>query len=486
MKLHVTRLIAAAVASTLVLAGPPPAAAKRGKQEAPAAAESSTDKVDKSFAELTDGATLRSGFLDTYEKGDHLYLAVPPDRLERELLLVPRIGRGIGAGGLYSGLMYDRVEAAVVVLVRRGDRVFLEQRPHRFTAVPGSPEAIAAERSYGGSVLAAAKVEAERQDGTLLIDVYPWVVSDLLNAEARLRDALRWRLEPGEPVGDKMRPATPITFYLDPSIPEVYRPTVAAGIEGWKAAFEAAGWVDAIRAAPLPEGADPDDSRYPTIRWITSDDRGFGAVGNPIADPRTGEILDADVLVEAGMVEGFLGQDRALVRTRSGAEAVLSPGFRTGPGGLEVDGFGLFLGAQVSLARLALAAGGAGGAGDALAAQGPSGGGAPPADPLPEYVRQTLLWTILHEVGHDLGLNHNFRASSSTPVERLHDREWTGRHGLGGSVARFELTRLGDRIGARLKPPASFDDYTRAHLEESAARIGAVLEAQLTVGLPGS
>lgn len=120
------------------------------------------------FEEVVRGATAREGFLDTYEKGDHLWLAVPPDRLGKDLLLVPRLDRGIGAGGLFGGLMFDRQAASIVAFERHGDRVFLVKRAHRFTAPAGSPEAASVALSFGESVLQSAPVAATRPDGALV------------------------------------------------------------------------------------------------------------------------------------------------------------------------------------------------------------------------------------------------------------------------------------------------------------------------------
>src|SRR5690554_7188703 len=83
------------------------------------------------FAELTRGATARTGFFDTYQKGDNLYLAVPRDRLGQDFLMALEISQGIGAAGLFGGTMLDIFEGAIVALERHGDRVFLVQRPHR-------------------------------------------------------------------------------------------------------------------------------------------------------------------------------------------------------------------------------------------------------------------------------------------------------------------------------------------------------------------
>ena len=78
-----------------------------------------------------------------------------------------------------------------------------------------------------------------------------------------------------------------------------------AGVNRWAKAFEAAGFKDAIRGEILPDSVDPEDIRYATLRWSTSDEPGYGAIGPSIVDPRTGEILDADLLFEANMVQGF-------------------------------------------------------------------------------------------------------------------------------------------------------------------------------------
>src|SRR3712207_4691899 len=117
----------------------------------------------------------------------------------------------------------------------------------------------------------------------------------------------RWRLECAAPAaaGEPCTPKKPIVYYLDPNIPEEYRPAMMAGVNRWARAFEAAGFKDAIRAEMLPEGADAEDIRYPTLRWNTSDEAGYGAIGPSIVDPRTGEILDADILFEANMAQGF-------------------------------------------------------------------------------------------------------------------------------------------------------------------------------------
>ena len=244
----------------------------------------------------------------------------------------------------------------------------------------------------------------------------------------------RWRLEPGERVGDLRRPVQPITYYIDRNVPDRYRGWFKEAVENWNTAFEAAGWVDAIRALDLPEDADPNDIRYSVLRWNTSDDPGYGAIGPHKVDPRTGEILDADILFEANLFRGFRNMWRDVVNPVTAAEAfemALGVGEFEDPeqnvAGVELPGFASALGAQGALAGLVLAAR------DEIN----------PGDPLPdELLRQYTMWVVMHEVGHTLGLRHNFRSSASTPMDQLHNAEFTRENGIYSSVMDYPTVNL--------------------------------------------
>ena len=252
----------------------------------------------------------------------------------------------------------------------------------------------------------------------------------------------RWRLEPAERVGDRWRPVEPITYYVDRTVPDEYRGWFKEAVENWNTAFEEAGWVDAIRALDLPEDADPNDIRYSVLRWNTSDDPNYIAMGPSKVDPRTGEILDADILFEANGFRGFRNTWRNIVNPVTAAEAfemALGVGEFVAPDpnlpGAELPGFGSALEAQGALAGLVLAA----------------RGELDPGDPLPnELLRQYTIWLVMHEVGHTLGLRHNFRSSASTPMDRLHNTEFTGRNGVYSSVMEYPTVNLappGERNG---------------------------------------
>ena len=239
----------------------------------------------------------------------------------------------------------------------------------------------------------------------------------------------RWRLEPGERVGDLWRPVEPITYYIGPSVPEQYREWFHEGVENWNTAFEAAGWEGAVQAEDLPEGADPNDIRYSVLRWNTSDDPGYGAIGPSKVDPRTGETLDADILFEANMFRGFRDNWRHLVNPVGAAEAfemALGVGDYAAKGpdrtSLELPGFSSTLAAQGAFAGLMLAA----------------NGELDPGDPVPdEILEQFVKWVVMHEVGHTLGMQHNFRSSASTPMDRIHDTDFTGENGVFSSVMEY-------------------------------------------------
>lgn len=121
-------------------------------------------------------------------------------------------------------------------------------------------------------------------------------------SDYRRRYLVRWRLEPSDPAayarGELVEPVRPIVYYLDPAIPEPYRSAFREGGLWWNTIFEAAGFRNAFRIEDLPAGADPMDARYSVIQWVHRRERG-PSVGPSYRDPRTGEILKTVVRMDS-------------------------------------------------------------------------------------------------------------------------------------------------------------------------------------------
>ena len=257
-----------------------------------------------------------------------------------------------------------------------------------------------------------------------------------------VRYITRWRLEKKDPAAALSEPVKPIVYYVDRTIPEKWRPYVKRGVEAWQKAFEAAGFKNAIIARDAPDDStwDPGDVRYSTIRWITSSVPSFGAIGPSRIDPRTGEILDADVLFEASIVQRRWRIYRDLVGPAGLAEAVLPT-----QQAIEID--------DPRHLRCQAADGLA--AGTSLAYLAAVIDGHWTSDLWDRFVGEMLAHTTLHEVGHTLGLTHNFRASTATPYGELNDTTWTRDKGMMASVmdyatpnVSFDRSKQGDYYGA--------------------------------------
>lgn len=242
----------------------------------------------------------------------------------------------------------------------------------------------------------------------------------------------RWRLEcAGEPASDGLcEPKEPIVYYIDHTVPQEYRGAMMEGVEEWSKAFEAAGFRNAVQAKMLPDSVMAEDIRYATLRWSTSDQPGYGAIGPSVVDPRTGEILDADILFEANMLLGDKEEYREMVKPRTAIDEIFNVSeeeLTLMSRGVKTQSFYNEMNAQFDLVQGLLAAHGI----------------IKPGESVPkEFVDQALRWVTMHEVGHTLGLRHNFRSSIDTPMDKLYDRSWTLENGVFSSAMEYPTVNL--------------------------------------------
>lgn len=203
--------------------------------------------------------------------------------------------------------------------------------------------------------------------------------------------AVRWRLEPKskedaerQKRGEAIEPKKPIVYYIDPATPKKWQKYLKLGIDDWQAAFEKAGWKNAIRGEILSEkdSLSMEDARFSAIRYFAADIP--NAYGPNVHDPRSGEILESHIGWYHNVMS--LVHDWYMIQTAAADPRARSKKFSD------------------------------------------------------ELMGELVRFVASHEVGHTIGLRHNMGASSATPVEKLRDKAWVAKNGHTSSImdyARF-------------------------------------------------
>lgn len=259
-----------------------------------------------------------------------------------------------------------------------------------------------------------------------------------VHTAGKKRFITKWRLEPKDwdayNRGELVEPVKPIVYYIDPATPKQWVKYLKQGVNDWQSAFEYAGFKNAIYAKEAPSKEEdpnwsPEDVRYSVIRYVATDIQ--NAMGPHVHDPRTGEILESDIIWYHNVMK--LLRNWYLIQT-----AAVNP--------------------------------------DAQKAKFTD-----------EVMGELIRFVAAHEVGHTLGLPHNMGSSSAYPVDSLRSPTFTATHGTAPSImdyARFNYVaqpednitnfypRIGEydnwsiEFGYKLIPSAKTSEEERATINE--------------------
>ena len=242
-----------------------------------------------------------------------------------------------------------------------------------------------------------------------------------------VRYVTRWQLEKADPNAPLSPPKQPIVFWLENAMPVKYRQAITDGVLLWNKAFERIGFKDAVVVKQQPDNADwyPADVRYNTIRWFVATDAGF-AIGPSRINPFTGQIYDADISFSESMTRFIRHEYEEFVQPKGAAPNAWQASAFGGRNTRAFCNLADFAASQAAFGFTLLQARGA------LAS----------AEVEEKFVHDWLVYIAAHEVGHTLGLRHNFRASTLHPFEKLHDAALTKEIGLSSSVMDYLAVNL--------------------------------------------
>ncbi len=248
-------------------------------------------------------------------------------------------------------------------------------------------------------------------------------VNDMTStATINYRDMIhRWRLEKKDKTAALSEPVKPITWWIENTTPKEFRETIKAAGMRWNIAFEKAGFKNAVEIKEQPDDADWDagDIRYNVIRWTSSPQPPFGGYGPSFTDPRTGEIIGADIMLEYIFVTNRIHQERLFDAGRSSVDnpqpITADKHFCSAAESLHMSSlFGLSMLESRGLSDIEKR----------------------------DYIKQSLYYLVLHEMGHTMGLMHNMKASHLYNPQQINQKDLTQKTGLVASVMDYPAANI--------------------------------------------
>lgn len=249
----------------------------------------------------------------------------------------------------------------------------------------------------------------------------------------------RWNLEKKNPDAELSEPVEPITWWIENTTPEEFRPAIKEGVLAWNKAFRKAGFKNAVVVKEMPDDAEWDagDIRYNVLRWTSSPYPPFGGYGPSFVNPHTGEIIGADI-----MLEYVFFTNRVKAAELWETSEALNQMRKNNPN-ICAAGFNMYQNLLMGKAALHYR--------DAS------------EEELGEFVHSALVELTLHEVGHTLGLNHNMKASNLHSPEEINNTSLTREVGLTGSVMDYNAINLALREEEQgdyfQRIPGPYDDW---------------------------
>ena len=247
-------------------------------------------------------------------------------------------------------------------------------------------------------------------------------VNDMTSTEVtNYRDKIhRWNLKKKNPEAALSEPEKPIVWWIENTTPEEYRDVIKDAVLRWNTAFEKIGFKNAVQVNIQPDDAEWDagDIRYNVIRWTSSPRPPFGGYGPSFVNPRTGEILGADVMIEFASISNRLQKQDVFEQA-----GIFFDDFTAGSDHFHDHTHGCSIGNFMAHATQA---------GNVFHTVQ-----AADEEQKKEFVNQILYRLMLHEVGHTLGLNHNFKGSLLNSPEDIHDLKVQEESGLASTVMEY-------------------------------------------------